>query len=293
VAPIADFIVLVVAGLTQAAIFTLTAMGFLLIYRGTGVVNFAQGDLITLGAYIAIWASTTLKLPWAGVLLLTVVAMFGVGVLLERTAVAPLRTRSLQVSVVATLGASYIIQTVIVHWQGSVPKNVPSPLANRVVVVFGAHLQWLGLLVIAVAALIVVCLTLVFSRTNLGRNFRAMASDRSTATLYGVPVVRLSMLAWGTAAALAGLAGVLAGPLVPIDVTFGYDLMFGAFGAAMLGGFGSVAGAAVGAVVIGLATSLLGHYFLKDYSTVIPFVLIIVVIAVRPMGFFGRAESRL
>ena len=288
-----EFIPIAMSGLSYGAVFALAAVGFLLIYKGTGVINLAQGDLITMAAYVQIWAATLVGLPWPVAVVATLVIMFGAGVVLERVAVAPLRSRNVAVSVVATLGASLVIQAALNFWQGSQPKTVPSPFADVTVDVAGARVQVQQIVLIVVTGLVVAAVVWVFTRTRLGRDLRALAGDRETATLYGVPVKRLSMLSWGLGAALAGLAGILAGPITPVDLVYGYALMFGAFGAVMLGGFGSIVGAAIAAVVLGLGRSLLGFYVLDDYAVLVPYVAIILVIALRPRGLFGRAEERL
>ena len=288
-----DVIPVLMSGLSYGAVFALTAVGFLLIYKGTGVINFAQGDLVTMGAYVLIWSATLVGLPWILAAAATLAIMFLSGVIIERVAVAPLRSRHVAVSVVATLGAALIIQAALIRWQGAQAKTVPSPLANKTLAVGGTHIQIQQVVLIAVTVVIVLGLIWIFQKTALGRDLRALADDRETAALYGVPVARLSMLSWGMAALLAGVGGILAGPISPIDIAFGYSLMFGAFGAAMLGGFGSIAGAAISAGLIGVSRSVLDFYVIHDYAVLVPYVIIIAVIAFRPMGLFGRAEARL
>ena len=300
-----NFTALLASGLAEGAIAALAAVGFLLTYKATGVVNFAQGALITLGAYVAIYMTQGGGfLGWGALGLIpgylaTFALMFVVGVVIERLAYAPLRGRSVHVVVIATLGASIVVIAFIGLWQGSTPKYLGSPVSATelgidasLVRIFGANIQWQRILIIAVTLVVVIVLILLFQKTQFGRQLRATAADRDTARLCGVPVNLLSMLAFGMSAALAGLAGVLLGPLGAVDLNFGFQVMLLGFAAAVLGGFGSIGGVVAGGIAIGLVEQLLGGYVLRDYKHVFPFVLMLLVIALRPQGLFGRATAR-
>jgi branched-chain amino acid transport system permease protein len=285
-------VALLASGLAQGAIVALAAIGFLLIYKATGVVNFAQGDLITLGAYVAIWATQDLGLDLVPGYVLTLVVMFAVGMLLERLAYAPLRGRSIHVVVIATLGAALVLRAFIGLWQGTTPQFLETPVEGEVFEIAGANIAYQRVVIVVVTALVVVATIAVFQWTQFGRELRATAADRETARLYGVPVTRLSMLAFGISAALAGLAGVLIGPLGSVDLTLGFNVMIGGFAAAIVGGFGSIGGVAVGGVAIGMTEQVLGGYVLRDYKSTFPFVLMILVIALRPQGLFSRGAGQ-
>ena len=288
-----NFTALLASGLANGAIAALAAVGFLLTYKATGVINFAQGALITLGAYIGIWVTQKNGMFGIGALdlvpgyIVTIAIMFVVGIVLERLAYAPLRGRSVHVVVIATLGAAIALQALIGLWQGTTPRFLDTPVGGDVVRVFGAN-------VIAVTAIVVTAMILLFQRTQFGRQLRATAADRDTARLCGVPVNWLSMLVFGMSAALAGLAGVLLGPLGVVDLNLGFNVMVLGFAAAVLGGFGSIGGVVAGGVAIGLVQDLFGGEVaaIRDYKTTLPFVLMLVVIAARPQGLFGRAASR-
>lgn len=292
------FVALLASGLAEGAIAALAAVGFLLTYKATGVVNFAQGALITLGAYLAIWITQNRGMFGWGQLdlvpgyLVTILIMFVVGLVLERLAYAPLRGRPLEVVVIATLGASIVVSAFIGLWQGSTPKYLDSPVQGKVIHLFGANIEQQRALVIAATAVVVIAIMLLFSRTQFGRQLRATAADRDTARLCGVPVNALSMIAFGLSAALAGLAGVLLAPLGSVDINFGFNIMLLGFAAAVLGGFGSIGGVVAGGVAIGVVEQVLGGYVLRDYSNAFPFVLMLLVIALRPQGLFSRGATR-
>lgn len=286
-----QFIALSAAGVAEGALVALAALGFLLIYNATGVVNFAQGDLITLGAYIAIWAVSDRGMVLWLAYPFTVAVMFVVGVILERVAYAPLRGRSVHVVVITTLGAAVAARSAIGIWQGSTPRPLRSPLQGHVVRWGGAAIAAQRVAIVLVTMLIVGLLGWTFTSTPLGRQLRAVAADRETARLYGIRVNRLSMLAFGLSSALAGVAGILAGPLQNVGLDLGFGLMLGGFAAAILGGFGSFAGVVAGGLMIGLTEKLVGGYVGQSYSAAYPFVLMIGVIALRPTGVFARGET--
>jgi branched-chain amino acid transport system permease protein len=284
------------SGVSEGAIVALAALGFLVTYKATGVVNFAQGSLITLGAYIGIWATTRGGMPVLVAYVFVIAAMFVIGLLVERVAYAPLRGKSIHVIVIATFGAATIINTVIDLWYGPTPRRLAGPV-NGYFKLFGASITWQRVVVIGAAAIVMAAVVAGFTYTQLGRQVRAVAADRETARLYGVPVNVLSMLAFGVAAALAGLAGLLLAPLGAIDTTSGFTVMLDGFAAAILGGFGSLGGVVVGGLIIGLIEQVFGSYnyfglHVRDYSSIYPFLVLLVVIAVKPTGLFTKGEAR-
>ena len=327
------FVALAGAGLAQGSVVALAAIGFLVIEKATGIANFAQGDLITLGAFLGVWATDKVGLAPDGLglslgvgYLLTLAIMFAVGVGIERVAYAPLRGRSVHVVVIATLGVALVIRTILGLWQGTSPRSLQTwfgagnSLDNFLFFQDGVlriDIEFLGVhdavisaqrvVIIVVTAITVVAMMLLFSRTSFGRQVRAIAADRETARLYGVKATRLSMLSFGIASLLAGLGGLMIGPLGSFDLTLGFSYMLLGFAAAVLGGFGSLGGVALGALLIGFTEQLFGGLLLPKlveqlggdpanvlkYRSVFPYVLMLVVIAIRPQGLFGKTERRL
>ncbi|MEO6122288.1 MAG: branched-chain amino acid ABC transporter permease [Ilumatobacteraceae bacterium] len=281
------FVALLSAGISTGSIYALVALGFVTIYKATGVINFAQGDLATLGSYLAFWAVSSLELATGVAYALAIGLMFLVGVGLERITTAPLRGRSVHVVVIATLGAGMAIRAGLGIWQSSRPKRLPSPLGIRTVGLFGARIPYQSILIVAVTAMVVVALILLFERTQFGRQLRALATDTEAARLQGVMVGRMSMLSFGIAGALAGLAGVLFAPVVSVNLNLGFVAMLNGFAAAILGGFGRIGGVVVGALMIGVFEQMAAGYIAPQLREVYPFALMILVIAVRPQGLFG------
>ena len=290
---VSTFVALSVSALAYGAALALAALGFLVLHKASGVVNFAHGDLITLGGYLALWFIADLHAaPLLGYLG-AVAVMFGVGVLLERVAFAPLRRRPHLTVLIATLAAALVLRAAISLWQGSTPRRLPSPVGDDAVTVFGASIAVQRIVVIAVAAVCVTGIVLLFTRTGFGRQLRAVSTDRMAAELYGVNTARVSVLAWGLSAALAALAGILVAPLSALDINFGFTMMLAAFAAAVLGGFGSLWGATAGALLVGVLQYLVGGYVLQDFAAILPYAAMLLILAVRPRGLFGKAVTRL
>jgi len=321
------FVALLGAGIASGAIIAIVALGFLMIMKATGIANFAQGDLVTLGAFLGFWATDQLGLAKDGLglslgfgYLVALAIMFVIGVVIERVAYAPLRGREIHVVVIATLAVAIVIRTLLAIWQGGDPRSLQSwfnpggSLQNFLFFdqgVLRINIGFLGVhdavinaqrvVIIVVTAVVVVATMWLFARTSFGRQVRAIAADRETARLCGVKVNRLSMLSFGISSCLAGLAGILIGPLQAFDLNLGFTFMLLGFAAAVLGGFGSLGGTVLGGVLIGLTQELFGGQMLPmvaghdalKYRSTLPFVLMLVVIAIKPQGFFGRVTRRL
>ncbi|MDV7353626.1 branched-chain amino acid ABC transporter permease [Rhodococcus oxybenzonivorans] len=275
------------------AVLALAALGFLVLYKATGVVNFAHGDLITLSGYIALWFITDLdSTPVVGYVL-AVGIMFLIGMGLERLAYAPLRRRPHLTVLIATLAAALVIRAFISLWQGSTPQRLPSPADGQVVTVLGAPIAGQRILILVVALLCIAAVMYIFGYSSFGRQLRALASDPETAEMYGVRTGRISLVAWGLSAGLAALAGILVAPLSSLDLNFGFTIMLAAFAAAVLGGFGNLWGVLLGSLLIGTIQYLIGGYVLQDYASILPYIAMLAILGLRPQGLLGRTVVRL
>ena len=285
-----NFVSYMSAGISEGSITALAALGFLLTHKATGVISFAQGAFVTLGAYIAVWASRDQGWPLLLADLFAIAAMFVVGVASERVAYRPLRGRSIHVVVIATFGISEIVIALIGVWQGTQPKGL-SPIVDGPFSLGGAVIPWQRLIILVVTLFTVFAMVMLFKSTQFGRQVRAVAADRETAQLCAVPVGRLSIISFGIAGALAGLAGVLIAPVGGIDLHFGFLIMLGGFYAAILGGFGSLGGVVVGGFMIGFVQYVIGSYWWVNYQQVLPFILLIGIIAIKPTGLFTKGQT--
>jgi branched-chain amino acid transport system permease protein len=287
------FVTLLFSGVSYGAILTLVALGFVVLYKATGVVNFAHGELMTLGAYLAVWSITTVGMPTLVGYVVSVALLFCCGLFLERIAFAPLRSRPPIIVVISTLAASLMIQGALAVWQGSTPKTLPSPVDGDVVRLLGADIATQRLVIIVVTAVVVGLVLFAFHRTSFGRQVRAMAADPETTQLCGVRIRRIALAVFGLSAALAALAGVLVAPLSSVTIQLGFGALVSAFAAIVLGGFGSLEGTVLAALAIGVVERTVGAYLLPDYAEILPFVVLFVVLCIRPEGLVATTRTRL
>lgn len=282
---------LVVSGLAMGAIYGLIALGFTLIWNAVGIVNFAQGDLVMLGAYVSVgWLDHLLHLPWTVNAALTLGAMAVAGFLLARLVYHPVRNAAQLAAIVATLGLSLALENGAVLIWGPEPMTYAGPFGNATVTLGTAKIYDQDLLIIVVLVLLMALQTLMFRRTALGKAMRATAQDREMARLMGVPTDRIIAVIFAYAAVLAGVAGVLLAPIFYVSSTMGSLAALKAFAASIIGGFGNVVGAVVGGLLLGVVESLGSYFLTPQYIDVISFGLLIVFLVVRPQGIFGEPE---
>lgn len=278
---------LLAAGIAQGAIAALIALGLVLLHRTTGVINFAQGALLTLGAYVAVWLIVDHDLPTVLAYALAVGVVFGVGALMERLGYAPLRRQPILNVIIATFALALGLRALIVVWQGSEPQALPSPFSGKVWRVAGAAIPYQSILIVVVTMVVFGGLLVLLQGTSLGRQLRALASDRETALLQGIRASRLSVFMFGLAAALAGLAGVLIAPLLTVYPQLGFHLLLASFAALVLGGFDRI-GATVGAAfLVTIAQQMAAGYISPDYVAAYPYIILLVALVLRPRGLFG------
>ena len=278
------FLAVLISGLNDGSIYVLMALGIVLLQNATGVINFAQGDLMTLGAYIGFWWIVQRHGNQWVMYLVTLVLLFGAGVLLERVGYAPLRKRPPLTILISTFALGLLIRALLEIWQGTEDKSLPSPFGLQTVTIFGVAVTKQAVFTICVTAVLGLGLFVFFQRSPVGRQVRALATDREAAILQGVRVRRLSPIIFGLSAALAGLAGVLFAPQQGgFNLLFGYSLLLNAFAAVILGGE-RLGGVAIAALGLAVAQQMATAYLWPNYSTAYPYVILIVVLALRPQG---------
>jgi len=277
------FIPILMSGLTQGSVYALIALGIVLLQNATGVINFAQGDLMTLGAYVGFWWIVQRGGGQVLMYLVMLIALFAAGVVLERVGYAPLRRRPPLVIVISTFALGLAIRSALILWQGTGPRNLPSPFGIRTVSVLGAAVPEQSVLTIGITIVVGAVLFVFFQRSAPGRQVRALAADRETAILQGIRVKRLSPLVFGLSSALAGLAGVLVGPELGVSPGLGFGLLLSAFAAVILGGE-RLGGVALSAVLVAVAQALATAYVSPNFSDAYPFLILVLVLAVRPQG---------
>ncbi|MEV7889654.1 branched-chain amino acid ABC transporter permease [Streptomyces sp. NPDC002817] len=280
-----------VGGLSLGAVYALVAMGFSLVYRTMGLVNFAHADIAMIGAYAASTFYLTSHLPFALAMVVSIVITGAIGLVIERV-LRPLENKDFDLMLIGTIGFGIVLQAVAILIWGSTGRAMPSPVRTAPLDIFGVRVRTYDLLVMAVAALAVVGLGFFLSRTKRGVAMQAVAMDHEAATAVGIDVGRSNALAFAIGAGLAALAGGLVGPMLYVDASLGGALGIKGFAAAMLGGFGSIHGAVVGGIAIGVLDSYTAGHF-QGYSVLATFLVFTVAIMIRPMGIFGeRTVSR-
>jgi branched-chain amino acid transport system permease protein len=213
----------------------------------------------------------------------TIILLFIAGVLLERVGYAPLRNRQPLTIVISTFALGLGIRSAIIVWQGSDPLNLPSPFGTETVDILGAQVSKQSILTIVITIIIGGGLFILFQRSPLGRQVRALAADRETAILQGIRVKRLSPLIFGLSSALAGLAGILVAPVVAVTPSLGFGLLLSSFAAVILGGE-RLGGVAFAAIFVAVVQALATAYLSPDFSDAYPFLILVLVLAVRPQG---------
>jgi branched-chain amino acid transport system permease protein len=289
--PLGVYAQLLAGGLSTGSIYALVGLGLMLAFKGTGVLNFAQGELVTLGAYTALFLSLTTSLPYWAIFILTVLLAGIIGVVFERLLVRPLMLAPEFTVVVATLAVGLMIKDALrIAWQETV-SSIPSPFAD-VSVRFGdisINAQYLW---VTFCALVIMGILALFFRNNLaGKAMRAVAQNQTAARLMGIRVNRVFSATFALSTAIAALAGILIAPIHGIEPEMGNVLIKG-FVAAVLGGFNSLVGCVIAAFMLGVIETFGGAFFGGLFKDVTAFALLIIVLLVRPNGLFGSAEAR-
>jgi branched-chain amino acid transport system permease protein len=252
----------------------------------TGIANFAHGQIAVVGGYIAFALGVTWGLPWVLASVGGVLAAMLVSVTMERAILLPLYGKSVITCILATFGFAVVLESLTLLVWGSVPKSVPALASQRAWDV-GVNITPADLIVLVVAVAIAAACVVAIARTRVGRAMRGCAQDAEVSSLLGVPAKRMYMSSFALAGITAGVAGVLQAPTTGLTPTLGLALIAPAFAAAILGGLGSLQGAMVGGVLIGVLENLAAVYVTGRYATAVAYVAIVVVLLIRPSGLFG------
>lgn len=281
------FIELVVSGLAVGAIYGLVAMGFAVIYKATGIVNFAQGEMGMLSAYTTWALATTLGTGSLLTVLLAVVIGAVLGLVCERLIMRPMLGEPVLSVVLVTVGLAVVLRSVVTIIWGASPHKFEVAGADEIVQMGDIGLRVSQLGVLGALLLAVAGFWYFLGHSRFGVAMRAVAADEKTARLMGVSTARVQAVAWASASALAGLAGAMFAVIYGLTPTV-FELGLKAFPATVLGGFDSVLGSGVSGLIIGVFENLVGGYLSSTLKDVAGFTLILVVLMVRPFGLFGE-----
>jgi branched-chain amino acid transport system permease protein len=280
------FLQTLVGGLSLGAIYALVAMGFSLVYRTMGLVNFAHADVVMIGAYLASTFYLSVRLPFALAMLVALAITGVVGLVIERV-LRPLENRDFDLMLIGTIGFGIVLEAVAILVWGATGRAVPSPVRAAPVDLGGIRIRTYNLIVLGIAALAMLALILFLQRTKRGAAMQAAAMDHEAATAVGIHVGRSNAIAFAIGAGLAALAGGLAGPLLYVSPTMGGSLGIKGFAGAILGGFGNIPGAILGGLAIGVLDAFAAGHF-QGYSDLVTFLVFTLIILVRPTGVFGE-----
>jgi branched-chain amino acid transport system permease protein len=283
---------LVASGIAQGCIYGLIALGFVLIYKATETVNFAQGDLMMLGGFLGLTGTLALGMPFWAAFAAALVVMLFFGMALERAVLRPLLGQPAFTVVMVTIGVGFLARglvTMIPEW-GTDTHVLPVPYKDKIVSIGGTDgliLSMEHIVIIAVTAALIVCLYLLFKHTKIGIAMQATSQNQLAAFYMGIPVRRINMLVWGISAAVSACAGLLLAPITFVHANMGF-IGLKAFPAAVVGGFGSIPGALVGGLIIGVVETLAGFYLPEGFKDIAAYIVVLIMLAVKPTGLFGE-----
>jgi branched-chain amino acid transport system permease protein len=279
---------LLFTGLGVGSIYALVALGFVLIYRATNVVNFAQGDFAMLGAFAMVVLCIDLGWPyWAG-LLITIAFMAAFGALFNLGVYYPLRHRTFLPVIISTIGASILLENGVLAAYGPRPQSLPGLFESQGFSVGPVFFDSQYLTILAVTLVLVVLQYLFFERTLIGKKMQAVSQDKEMPSLLGIPVALMIMLTFDYSATLGGIAGILVAPILFVSVNMGASIALKAFAASIIGGFGDVTGAIVGGLALGVIETFGASYISVPYKDAFAFLVLFVFLLFRPQGIFGE-----
>ena len=284
-----QFLQLLIGGVAQGCIYGLIALGFVLIYKATETVSFAQGELMMLGAFFGLAAMGSFGLPFWVAVLAAIAVMAAFGLLLEMVVIRPILGQPAFSIVMLTIGIGYVARGLITMLPGigTETHTMPVPYKDQIWKVGALVLNVEQMVVIAATAVLCVLLFAMFRFSKLGIAMQAASQNQLAAYYMGIPVKRLNSLVWGLAAAVAAVAGLLLAPITFVHANMGF-IGLKAFPAAVVGGFGSLPGAIVGGLIVGVVESLAGFYLPEGFKDVAAYVVVLLMLVVLPNGLFGE-----
>jgi branched-chain amino acid transport system permease protein len=281
------FIQLTITGITNGVILALAALGFVLIYKSSDVINFAQGEFLLMGAYITFGMIVEFGLAWPLGMLLTLLVAVSLGVIVERLVLRPMIGEPIISVIMVTIGLSSLMRAIVSTIWGTLPRAFPAFIPSQPVKILSATVGADRIWAIVIALVLLGLFTIFFRRSREGIAMRAVADDQQAALSMGISVRKIFAWAWSIAAVTAAIAGALVANIVGVSGELsGFGLRV--FPVVILGGLDSIPGAVVGGIIIGLLEAYTGGYIGQGLNTVIPFVVLILILMIRPYGLFGQ-----
>ncbi len=289
----------IASGIVTGCIYALIALSLVMVYKSSDVINFAGGEMVMVGGYLGMFALLWLDLPYLLIFPFAALVIFIVGALFDRVVLSRAAGRSmpghsgLVAMIIATVGLSYVLKGVVrvIPYTEEI-RRLPPISAGSPIFLGPVVLQRQDVAIMAAALAIMAALWVFFNFTMIGKALRATSQNPRAAALLGIPVRRMSMTAWGISAALAGIAGILLAPRLLLTPDMGAIVIL-ALAAAIIGGFVSLPGCVVGGVALGIVQNLIGIFISSRAISLAPFLVIMIVLLVRPQGLFaGSARGK-
>lgn len=279
-----------VTGVTEGCVYALVALGFTIIYNATGIVNFAQGEFVMIGAMLAVTLSQW-GLPLVAVIVLSAAAAALVAILMERFAIRPLGDASVLLLIFVTIAGSLLLRGGAQVIWGPNATPLPPFTGEEPIRFYGAAMKPQDLWIIGIAVLTVIGLQVFFRRSLTGKAMRAASSNRVAARLAGINISTMSLIAFAISGAISGLAGVVFAPNKFAQFSMGTPLAVKGFCGAILGGMGNSIGAVVGGVILGVVENLAAGLISSQYKDAITLVILLLVLFIRPTGILGKKTT--
>ncbi|MCW2691580.1 MAG: branched-chain amino acid transporter permease [Mycobacterium sp.] len=280
-------------GLAIGSVYGSIALALVLIFRATGALNFAQGEMATFTTFIAWTLVVSIGLPyWVGFVITLLIAL-ALGAAIERVAVRPLTRAPHLTLLIVTLGLFFLFNSLSLKFWGSHTRPFPSPFPEGSVRLLGAYVSWVSIGILGVSLIMMALLAALFRFTKIGLAMRAVTSNPTAALLMGINNNRILSLGWGLSAAVGAVAGMLAANRLLLDPNMMQGVLLYAFAAAVVGGMTSPVGAVIGGLAMGVINAVTSSisFIGADLSTAVTFVVIVLILVLRPAGLFGRPTA--
>jgi branched-chain amino acid transport system permease protein len=286
-----ELLQVLITGLGQGCLYGLIALGFVLIYKATEIVNFAQGELLMLGAFFAVTYAGILGLPFWLAFLLTIASMAIFGYLLDMLVIRSMIGESQFSIIILTISIGFILRSVASGIWGSDILSLETPYSGKMADIAGLVIGQEYLVVIAGTIVLALVLYFFFRFSSLGIAMQAASQNQLAAYYMGIPVKRVFSLVWAISALVAAVAGTLMAPISLVSPQMGF-IGIKAFAAAVIGGFGSLPGALVGGLIIGTSEQLAGTYLPTGFQEISAYVIMFLVLTLRPQGLFAQIQQK-
>ena len=290
---LADFFQLCLSGFSVGCVYAIVALGFVIIYKATDVFNFAQGELMTLGAFICYLFIVQLHVPIIWAFLLTFIATALIGMITEEMFLRPMVGEPIFSVIMVTVGLSVLLKGIIGLSWGYMIKKFPSFVSDDPISLVGMVISPLHITTIMVTATLIVLTAIFFKFSKMGVAMRAVASDQDASLLMGISVRKIFGLSWSISAVVAGIGGILLSSITILHPSSSF-VGIKVFPAVVLGGMDSIVGAIVGGIIIGIVENIAGGYIdpivgggVKEITA---FVVLLAILMIRPYGLFGKEE---